>query len=183
MLLNYYSNLTLKKAAYTLLGLLLFRILLGFLPFQIQNNFLYTLYSISISLIVACLFLILIAYMKRQTGSDRYLVMIFSGIGFVISILGVLLSILQTPYDDGGVIFQSLDNPNEKIIYQESDLVSSSDGREVHIIEYTKSFRYCKSFKQIKLKGNWIQLDFYPNKTDTTRFKNYIYTSETNRRR
>lgn len=80
----------------------------------------------------------------------------------------------SSPYADSRIIFQSLDNPSEKIIYQYYDYGVGSEDREVKVIEYSSWLRYSKEFSSIKINGNWVKYN-NTGKADTLRLKNYVY--------
>lgn len=80
--------------------------------------------------------------------------------------------------DEEEILFQSLENKNEQILYQYFDEGAiGSYTQEVRVYKLCCGIRYSKVIKETILNGKWVQFDENQPK-DTVNFINYNYTAK-----
>ena len=162
----------------------LFKIVLLFLPFQLEflNNYVqYVAEQIFPLLVIAAAMLLLL---KAQNEDQEIvwgpLLMGTGGViaGFVLLYFSLMFGAMR--YQDANIQYQSLTDPRQKVLVQYIDEGAwGSHYREIYAIDYGRTLRVSYEFSDLLLHGKWLK--FENGKTpDTIYCDNTLYHSELN---
>jgi hypothetical protein len=177
---------TIKILTYILLTIVIlnmFSILIFPIPIEFRSRGFENFFDMIFPLSILGLSIILIVNQINSRLKIKYLIIFLGIIGLVVSIL--LTSLMnfwgEAYYEDKIILYQSLENKNEKIIQQYIDEGAlGSNWREVRVKEFCFGIRYSNRFCETTINGLWVKYDRDSGNFDTLKFDNFIYKSELN---